>query len=217
MHIRAAIIDFDKTLTTADMSDLLAETVGKKAESQQLNQLFQNGKLRGLNGLVQRVNFLTGLSIDQLEAFAEQHDCLRPGAVALFEYFRRHHIVTIIASGSTVPFLEIYQRRLGADYVVGSRPAMNGAIMGSVTEADYSGPDFKVRDCRVILERLHIPAENVVAIGDSMADQGIFEFAACSIAIDPHPGIVAYADHVIAHDLTRALPILDRLSGRAAA
>jgi len=211
MQIRAALIDFDKTLTTEDMSDLLAEKVGKKAESEQLNHLFQTGRLKGVTGLIRRVNFLEGLSLDELEAFVNEHPCLRPGAEELFAFLKLNGIISIIASGSTVPFLEIYQRKLGADYVVGSRPSMQGRIMGTVTKEDYSGPDYKIRDSRVILDSLQIPAEQVVAIGDSMADLGMFEYAAKSIAIDPHPGIEPYVDYIISGDLSQAVTILDDL------
>src|SRR6185369_11441837 len=124
---------------------------------------------------------------------------------------KTHGIICIIASGSIVPLLELYREKLGANYVVGSKPLVeNGFIMG-ISEADYSGPDFKVRDSAVILDRLAIPHSSVVAIGDSLADRGIFELSAKSIAINPKPGIEQYADYIIHDDLSKAIPILESL------
>ncbi|MBP7017988.1 hypothetical protein KBB17_00610 [Candidatus Saccharibacteria bacterium] len=40
MKAKAVVIDFDGTITTEDMSDLLAKTVGKQVESMELNRQF---------------------------------------------------------------------------------------------------------------------------------------------------------------------------------
>jgi phosphoserine phosphatase len=214
MKIKAIIIDFDGTITTRDMSDLLAQKACKEKESAELNQLFWEGKLGGITGLVQRINFLKGLSLDDLEEIVAEDDYLRPGTKELFEYCRAHNIITIIASGSILPFLKIYQDMLGADYLVGSNPRMENGKIVSISEQDYSGPDFKVQDSRVILSQLGIDAASVIAIGDSPADRGIFEFAAASIAINPKAGVEEYADYRIEDDLSEAIPIIENLKTR---
>lgn len=211
MKIKAAIIDFDGTLTTTDMSDLLARAVGKEKESAALNRLFWEGKLKGVAGLAQRINFLQGLGKDQFRRIIAENDYLRPGAEALFAYFKAHDIITIIASGSTIPFLEIYQEKLGADYLVGSKPKMRNGVIESISEDDYSGPEFKVTDSAAIIAKLGIEKSAVIAIGDSPADKGIFAFAATSIAVNPQSGLEAYADHIVYDDLTRIIPILEFL------
>lgn len=212
MQIRAAIIDFDGTITTQDMSDVLADLVGKRAEGERLNKLFHEGKLDGLSGLVQRINFLKGVSVADLRAIVAQNDYLMPGAIELFEYLKSHGIVSIIASGNTIPLLEIYQRRLGADFLVGSRPKMTGDIIDHISVEDYSGHDFKARDSREVLARLGIPHDVVIAIGDSPADRGLFELAAKSIAINPKAGVELYADYIIRDDLAAVIPILQNLT-----
>lgn len=123
--------------------------------------------------------------------------------------------MSIIASGNIIPVLKIYQRKLGADYVVGSRSKMTGNRIDSISEADYSGLDFKVHDSRTILNELGIAADSVVAIGDLPADKGLFEFAGTGrrIAINPRNGIGQFADYVIHDDLAVASPILKELMG----
>jgi phosphoserine phosphatase len=205
MNIRAAIIDFDGTIVTEDISDLLCDLVGKKAESEKLNRLFHEGKLQGLAGLIQRINFLTGLSLEDIQ-----------GAKELFSFFKSNNIVSIIASGSIIPLLENYQELLGADYLVGSRPIIKAGRIVSISEKEYSGMDFKVRDSKEILQKLNIPHSEVIAIGDSPADKGIFELAAVSIAVDPKAGIEKLADYVIENNLNDAKAILENLMNGAA-
>jgi phosphoserine phosphatase len=209
MKIRAAIVDFDGTIVTEDISDELCGLVGKKEESRRLNQQFHEGKLFGLASLVQRINFLTGLSLAQIQAVVEKNQYLRPGARELFEYFHDNHIISIIASGNIIPLLESYQKILGADYLVGSRPLIKDGRIVSIAEDHYSGLDFKVRDSQKILTSLGIAPAAVVAIGDSPADKGIFEIAGLSIAVDAKHGVEKFADFSIPKDLSDAIKIID--------
>lgn len=208
MPIRAMILDFDGTLVTEDLTDLLCELAGKKEESQRLKQLFHEGKLKGLDGLIQRINFLKGISFEQIEAVVAEQDYLRAGARKLFTFLKQNHIISIIASGSIEPLLRIYQKKLDADYVIGSQPVVKNGRLVSISQSNYSGIDFKVQGAATILKKLDIPHDAVAAIGDSPADKGIFAMSGLSIAIDPKAGVGAFADHVIYDDLSKAIPIL---------
>lgn len=212
MRIKAVLIDFDKTITKEDMSDLLADRVGKHEEGERLNELFQEGKLPGLTGLIQRINFLQGMTVEEMRDMVSENDQLRKGAKELFAYFKEKGIISIIASGSIVPFLEIYQEILGVDYLVGSRPKMKDGTLQSISEEDFSGLDFKVRDSKKILDELQISPDELVAIGDSPADLGLFDLAAVSIGVNPHERIRDKVDHVIEEDLSLIIPILEELA-----
>jgi phosphoserine phosphatase len=215
MNIQAAIIDFDGTIVTEDISDLLCDLVGKKEESEKLNQLFHEGKLQGLTGLIQRINFLTGLSLEQIQNVVKEKDYLRDGAKEFFSFLRTNNIISIIASGSIIPLLDVYQDLLEADYLVGSRPIIKNGLIVSISEKEYSGIDFKVRDSKAILKELNIPHSSIIAVGDSPADKGIFELAAVSIAIDPKAGIERHADYVIENSLSDAIPVLEKLMSKS--
>ncbi len=213
MKIKAAIIDFDGTIVTEDIMDLLCDLVGRKEESKRLNRLFHEGKLQGLTGLIQRVNFLTGLPIEQVQNLVKENDYLRDGVKELFKFLNNNGIVSIIASGSIIPLLETYQGILGADYVVGSRPLVKDGRIVSISEKEYSDLDFKVRDSKAILEKLNISYDTVAAIGDSPADRRLFELAAISIAIDPKGGIESHADYTVEKDMAEIIPILEKFVG----
>jgi HAD superfamily phosphoserine phosphatase-like hydrolase len=211
VDIKALVIDFDGTIVTVDSIDMFADLVGKKDESYNLNQQFYQGKLPGLAGLIQRINFLQGLSVSRIRAKVAEDDHLQKGARELFQFLKQHKITSIIASGSVVPILDVYRQKLGADYVVGSKPIVANDYIVSISEKEYSGTDFKVRDVRAILEALDIPLSTVVAIGDSPADLGIFKLAAKRIAFNPQAGIEQHAHYTVRDDLSQAIPILEEL------
>ena len=211
MKIKAIVVDFDGTITTSDVLSILCDLVGKREESENLNKLFNEGKLGGLEALVQRINFLKGLSVEQIRSVVSENDYLQRGALEFFGFLRENNIVSIIASGSIMPLLEVYKEKLGADYLIGSKPIVENDRIVSISEKDYSGEDFKVRDLKAILDKLNISLDSVVAIGDSPADKGIFELSAKSIAINPKGNIGEYADYVIENDLSKVIPILKDL------
>jgi phosphoserine phosphatase len=212
MIVKTVVIDFDGTIVTRDLTDMLSGLAGKAAESQELDRMFQTGQLKGLQGLVKRINFLSGISVKEISDALEKDDFLREGARDLFDYLRACGIITIIASGSSIPLLELYQKKLGADYIVGSKPKVKDGRIVSIREEDYSGPDFKAHDTSIILESLGIPPSQAVAIGDSPADLGLFELAGASISINPRYGIDKHCDYVIHDNLALAIPIIQSLS-----
>lgn len=211
MKIKAIVIDLDGTITTEDISGILTDLVGKKEESLKLAQMFQEGKLKGLEGLIERINFLKGLSVDKLQAVVLRKDYIRDGAKELFSFLKENNIISIIASGNIMPVLEVYKEKLGVDYLVGSKPIIENNRIVSISENEYSGIDFKVRDLKEILSKLNISLDSLVAIGDSIADKGMFEISAKSIVINPKGNIEQYADYVIEDDLSKVIPILKDL------
>jgi phosphoserine phosphatase len=207
--IKAALLDFDGTLVTADMSEVLANLAGQQEAVRQNNLNFHNGVTKGLEGLIASINLFKGLTLQQIEQELQAHDRLMPGAQQLMDYFRSHNIVTILASGSIPPVLEHYQQILGIDHVIGSPVRIVDDVIDGIDESDYSDPDFKLHASKRILKELGITAAETVAIGDSPGDKSRFLFAGHCIAINPKGDIERYADHTIHDDLSLAIPIID--------
>ncbi len=211
MNVKAALVDFDYTITTKDTLDILAKRFNKEAETAKLDRLFWEGKLPGLQGLVRRINLLKGLTRQEINETLNNEDYLRDGAFQLFEYFKKNKITTIIASGNILPVLEIANLKLGAEYLVCSKPKMVDDAIDSITEDDYSGDDFKIRDSQKILNELGIASDSIIAIGDSPADKSLFEFARISFAVEPKNGIEKYTEYMINESLAEIIPILEQI------
>ena len=211
MQIKAIVIDFDGTIVTEDILAVLSDLVGKRKESEEINTAFHKNQAKGLGGLVERINFLKGLSVEQIQSVISKNDYLQNGAFELFNFLKENNIISIIASGNIMPVLEIYKEKFGADYLIGSNPIVEDGRIVSISENEYSGDNFKKRDLEAILVKLNIAHDSVVAIGDSPADKGIFELCSKSIAINPKEDIGKFADYVIENDLSKAIPILKEL------
>lgn len=211
--IKAVLIDFDGTLVTRDMLDVACGLVGREDESRRLNEAFWAGEKPGLSALIERINLLKGLSKTKIFAGIAENDFLMPGAEELLDWLNQHKIVSILNSGSIVPVLEYYQKKLGITYVVGSKPQMDGDIILGIDESAFASKNFKIDDSRLILDKEGITQDETAAIGDSPADKPVFEYAALSICINPKNGMDEFADYVIADDLSKSIPILEKTLG----
>lgn len=211
MKVRAALVDFDYTITTKDTLDLLAKHFNKQNETAKLDRLFWEGKLPGLQGLISRINILGGLTRQDINETLNNEEFLRDGARELFDYFMNNNITSIIASGNILPVLENANLKLGADYLVCSKPKMVNDAVESISEEDYSGDGFKINDTVEILKDLGIPSNSVIAIGDSPADKSLFEFAEVSFAVDPKNGIEKYTTYTIGNSLKEIIQILEQI------
>jgi phosphoserine phosphatase len=214
MEIKAALIDFDGTIVNTDILDIVCGLVGKEEESRKINEEFYAGKRRGLSPLIERINFLSGISTEQIKEKLSENDYLIKGVKEFFSFLNSNGIISILSSGNLVPILEYYQKNLGISYVVGTKPKMNGNRLVSISEDDFSGNNFKLIDSKKILDRLNINSENVISIGDSPVDKPLFEFAERAIAINPKNGIEKFADYQIEGDLSKAIEIIRNLFER---
>lgn len=207
--LKLALLDFDGTIVNQDIIDLLCDINGKKAESEQLNEAFHQGKLPGIQGLVARINLLQGITKQQIVEILNQDNFLLPGATELFEYFKKHQITTVLASGNILPVLEYYQEKLGIDYIVGSRPHVeNDTIMG-ISESNYpADKPFKIAGIEAVLEKHHTNQTSIMAMGDSPSDKGMFSMAGLKIAINPKGDLAEFADYVVEGDLHEVVEIL---------
>ncbi len=209
--IKAILSDFDGTLVTEDILDVVCGIVGKREESRLLNEKFQSGQITGLTPLITRINFLGGVTETAIEAEVQKNPYLTPGAIELFRFARESNIISILHSGNIMPILTQYKKLLGIDYCVGTKPHMSeGKILG-ISEADIQGKGFKLEGTRAILTALGIDPKDTVAIGDSIADLPMFAFAGVSIAIHPKKGIEKQAEYVV-EDLHEVISIINRLN-----
>ncbi|HAN10500.1 MAG TPA: hypothetical protein DCP90_07790 [Clostridiales bacterium] len=126
-------------------------------------------------------------------------------------YLKSKGIYTVLHSGNITPVLMYYQELLKIDSVFGTNPRMEDKTILGIEIEDFGSSDFKVKACRKVIEELGLKKSEIVAIGDSPADKGIFELAGYSIAINPKGDIAQYADTVIGNDLKQVIPIVENL------
>lgn len=62
MSTKIFLFDFDGTIVTEDILDVVCDIVGKKEESRLINEKVRSGEVKGLEPLCDRINFLKGVS-----------------------------------------------------------------------------------------------------------------------------------------------------------
>lgn len=208
--IKVVILDFDGTLVTRDILDVLCGIMGKEQESRKINDDYHAGKLTGIIPLIQRINLLKGLQETRIALELQNKSYLMPGARELIDFLHKHAITTILASGNIIQVLAFYQNLLNIDYIVGSRPHVKNGVVTRITRADYPSPDFKLIGVRKIVESLQITEDETLVIGDSPADKSLFLYAKYSVAINPK-GDIEKSAHLVIHDsLSHAIPYIEK-------
>ena len=203
--------DFDGTLVNKDILDVLCGINGKEEESKRLNEEFVAGKREGLPTLKQRIDFLAGITYQQLTAKLEENNYLIEGAEELFCELKKRGVITVLHSGNLVPVLKYYQEKLGIDYVVGNTPRMEGDTIKGIELSDFAGRDFKVIGCKEIVEKYGAKKEDIIAIGDSPADLPVFAIAGKKIVINAKNDVDKEADIILDSKLSELLPMLDEI------
>ena len=209
--IKVCILDFDGTLVTKDILTLLCGVVGKLEESEKLNDAFTRGEINGLDALVTRITFLSGMTHSQIFEFLRKENYLMPGAEELMKFLKDNKIITILASGNIPPVLEYYQKLLGIDYIVGPQPEMDGEKILELKKSSFSSLYFKKDGIKNIIDPMNLEKENIVAIGDGPGDKQTFELSGYNIAFNPQGRIEAFADVVVMDDLRNVIKVLESL------
>lgn len=202
------LFDFDGTLVTDDILDVICDIVGKKEESQKINEEVINGKVSSLEPLCQRINFLQGVSYMQIKKKLDEENYLQNGAKELFEILKEKEFTTVLSSGNIMPVLKYYQELLGIDYIFGTTPEMEGEVINKITLDDFKGKDFKYNACLEIIDKLNVSKENVYGIGDSAVDIKMLSLAGHKFAINPKGGLEKQVDFVIKEDLMEIVKYL---------
>lgn len=210
-EIKVCLLDLDGTLVTEEILDLLCGLVGKEDESQKINAAFHRGEIKGRDSLIDRINLIAGITKSQIIELLDKDNYLMPGAKELIQFLKENKIITILASGNVPAVLEYYQKLLGINYIVGSNPNMKGEKILGITESSFSSLRLKPDGIQAIIAPMNLQKENIIAIGDSPADKGIFEMSGYKIAINPKGDIAQFADVVIENDLSKVIEIIKSL------
>ena len=199
------LFDFDGTIVTEDILDVVCDIVGKKEESRIINEKTHTGELTGLQPLCDRINFLHGVSYEQIKKKLDEESYLRKGTVELFEYLRASDFITILSSGNIMPVLRYYKELLGIDYIFGSNPKMTGDIIDNIEISDFSG---KYNSCLDIINKLNVGKNEVYGIGDSIHDVKMLSLAGHKFGIDPKGDFKELVDIVIDDDISDVIKYL---------
>lgn len=202
------LFDFDGTLVTEDILDVMCDIVGKKEESIELKNKVLHGLVQGYGPLCTRINFLQGVTYQQMKDKLDENNYLRDGVVELFKTLNDKGYITIVSSGNIEPVLRYYQELLNITYVFGSKPDMDGDKILGISESSFRSHDFKYEACLDVIHQYDEEEKKVYGVGDSAVDISMLSLADVKFAIDPKGGLEKHVDYVI-HDMREIIDYLD--------
>lgn len=202
------LFDFDGTLVTEDILDVMCDIVGKKEESIELKNKVLHGLVQGYGPLCTRINFLQGVTYQQMKDKLDENNYLRDGVVELFKTLNDKGYITVVSSGNIEPVLRYYQELLNITYVFGSKPDMDGDKILGISESSFRSHDFKYEACLDVIHQYDGEGKKVYGVGDSAVDISMLSLADVKFAIDPKGGLEKHVDYVI-HDMREIIDYLN--------
>ncbi|MEC5320488.1 phosphoserine phosphatase [Brenneria populi subsp. brevivirga] len=202
------VMDMDSTAIQIECIDEIARLAGTGELVAEVTERAMRGELDFAASLRQRVGTLKGADADILLKVRQKMP-LMPGLVDMVGQLQEAGWHVAIASGGFTYFADHLKKKLGLVAAVANEMGMQegkltGEVIGPIVDAKY-----KAATLRQLAEKLDIPMEQTVAIGDGANDLLMIKSAGLGIAYHAKPKVNEQSAVTIRHaDLTGVLCIL---------
>jgi phosphoserine phosphatase len=198
-QIKLLITDMDSTLINIECVDEIADFLGIKPQVAAITESAMRGEIDFQTSLRKRVGLLAGLDCHVLNTVYQERLQLNPGAEQLITGLKQTGIKTALVSGGFTFFTERLQQRLGFDYVLANRLAIeNDKLTGQVL-GDIVDGSVKAGFLEQICTAMHIAPTDAIAMGDGANDLLMMNSAGIGVAYHAKPAVQDKADIVLNH------------------
>jgi phosphoserine phosphatase len=200
------VADMDSTMVGQECIDELADFAGKKDEIAAVTERAMQGEIDFAEALHQRVASLNGLGVGCLERCRMERVTHNPGAMTLVRTMRAQGAQALLVTGGFHDFADPLAAELGftelrANYLESIHGHLTGKVAGEIVDANA-----KARALIEMRDRLKLPREVVLAVGDGANDGPMIEEAGLGLSYRGKPKLEAVAAARIRHnDLTALL------------
>ena len=205
------VMDVDGTLILEEVIDLLGREAGREAEIVQLTSQAMRGELNFETSLRERVALLKGLPISAFEkVFNSIH--LSPNALEFISILQKHGILVGLVSGGFTPIVERLAKSLDIAYFSANQLEVKDGLLTGKLVGQIISPEVKKEILEKWREKLKLPRERTVAIGDGANDLLMLKYAGLGIAFCAKEVLkqeIQY--HVDKRDFLEVLPLIDCL------
>jgi phosphoserine phosphatase len=199
------VADMDSTIIGQECLDELADYAGFKPEVAAITERAMQGELDFAHALAERVALLEGLEEAVIGRCLTERIFPNPGAATLVRTMRARGAETILVSGGFTAFVAPIASRVGfdrfeANVLAASAGRLSGSVEGRIVDSRVK------RDALIeARERLGLPREATLAVGDGANDIAMVEEAGLGVAFHAKPALAAVADARIDHHGLEAL------------
>lgn len=191
--MRLIVMDVDSTLIQGEVIEMIAAHAGHEAEVARVTEAAMRGEIDFEESLRRRVRLLEGVEAGVLDEVYDAIE-LAPGARTMVRTLRRLGYRFAIVSGGFSQITDRLAADLGIHYaraneleIVDGR--LTGRIVGDVV--DRAG---KATALREFADKVGVPVEAVIAIGDGANDLDMLNAAGLGIAYNAKPVVQDAAD-----------------------
>ena len=205
------VMDVDGTLILEEVIDLLGREAGREAEISQITSRAMRGELDFDSSLRKRVSFLEGLPVSVFEkVFNSIH--LSPNAQKFIYILQKNGIQVGLVSGGFTPIVDRLAKSLGISYFSANKLEVKDGLLTGKLMGEIISPQVKKETLEKWREKLKLPQERTIAIGDGANDLLMLKSAGLGIAFCGKEVLKKeIPNHVDKRDFLEVLPLIDCL------
>ena len=205
------VMDVDGTLILEEVIDLLGREAGCEEEIAQLTSQAMRGEIDFESSLRKRVSFLEGLPDSVFEkVFNSIH--LMPNAQEFVSILQKNGILVGLVSGGFTPIVDRLAKSLGIAYFSANQLEVKDGLLTGKLVGQIISPEVKKEILEKWREKLKLPRERTVAIGDGANDLLMLKSSGLGIAFCAKEVLrKEIPHHVDKRDFLEVLPLIDFL------
>lgn len=205
------VMDVDGTLILEEVIDLLGREAGREEEISQLTSQAMQGELDFESSLRKRVYLLEGLPVSVFEkVFDSIH--LTPNAQEFISILQKNGILVGLVSGGFSSIVERLAKSLGITYFSANQLEVKDGLLTGKLVGQIISPQVKKETLEKWREKLKLPKERTIAIGDGANDLLMLKSAELGIAFCAKEVLKKeIPHHVDKRDFLEVLPLIDCL------
>ena len=205
------VMDVDGTLILEEVIDLLGREAGREAEIAQITSQAMRGEIDFESSLRKRVSFLEGLPDSVFDnVFNSIH--LSLNAQKFISILQKNEILVGLVSGGFTPIVERLAKSLGIAYFSANQLEVKDGLLTGKLVGQIISPEVKKEILEKWREKLKLPRERTVAIGDGANDLLMLKSSGLGIAFCAKEVLrKEIPHHVDERDFLEVLPLTDYL------
>ena len=205
------VMDVDGTLLLEEVIDLLGREAGREEEISLITSRAMRGELDFETSLRERVALLKGLPDSVFDTvFNSIH--LSPNAQKFISILQKNGILVGLVSGGFIPIVDRLAKSLGIAHFSANQLEVKDGLLTGKLIGQIISPEVKKETLEKWREKLKLPQERTVAIGDGANDLLMLKSAGLGIAFCAKEVLKQeIPNHVDKRDFLEVLPLIDCL------
>ena len=204
-------MDVDGTLILEEVIDLLGREAGCEKEISQITSQAMRGEIDFESSLRKRVSLLEGLPISVFDKVFKSIQ-LTPNAQKFISILQKNGILVGLVSGGFSPIVERLAKSLGITYFSANQLEVKDGLLTGKLVGHIISPEVKQATLEKWREKLKLPKERTIAIGDGANDLLMLKSSGLGIAFCAKEVLKKeIPNHVDKRDFLEVLPLIDCL------